>query len=94
VVLTDVPPNSTVVGVPAHIVYRNGQRVLITDPHEIKDPLSDVIIALAARVEELEKRLGGEAGPAEPFMAEEAERSAYRGELERLRQYVSMGEGI
>ena len=41
VVLSDVPPNSTVVGVPAHIVYRNGERVLITDPHDIKDPLSD-----------------------------------------------------
>ena len=35
VVLSDVPPNSTVVGVPAHIVYHDGQRVLITDPHEI-----------------------------------------------------------
>jgi serine O-acetyltransferase len=32
VVLSDVPPDSTVVGVPAHIVYRNGLRVLITDP--------------------------------------------------------------
>jgi serine O-acetyltransferase len=94
VVLSDVPPNSTVVGVPAHIVYRNGQRVLITDPHDIKDPLSDALIALSSRVEELEKRLGGEARPAEPFAAEEAERSAYREELERLRQYVSMGEGI
>ncbi len=50
VVLSDVPPNSTVVGVPAHIVYRNGERVLITDPHDIKDPLSDVLIALSARV--------------------------------------------
>jgi serine O-acetyltransferase len=94
VVLSDVPPNSTVVGVPAHIVYRNGQRVLITDPHEVKDPLSDVIIALSARVEELEKRLGGEAQPEEQFIAEAAEREAYREELERLRQYVSMGEGI
>ena len=54
VVLNDVPPNSTVVGVPAHIVYRNGQRVLVTDPHDVKDPLSDALIALAARVEELE----------------------------------------
>src|SRR6202034_3937269 len=44
VVLRDVPPNSTVVGVPAHIIYRNGQRVLITDPHEVKDPLSDALI--------------------------------------------------
>jgi len=42
-------PNSTVVGVPAHIVYRNGERVLITDPHDVKDPLSDALIALSAR---------------------------------------------
>jgi serine O-acetyltransferase len=94
VVLNDVPPNSTVVGVPAHIVYRSGQRVLITDPHEIKDPLSDALIALSARVENLEQQLGGPARQAEPFAAEEAERTAYREDLERLRQYVSMGEGI
>ena len=93
VVLSDVPPNSTVVGVPAHIVYRNGQRVLITDPHDVKDPLSDALIALSARVEELECRLGGQAQPCEPFAAEEAERAAYREKLEHL-QYVSMGEGI
>ena len=94
VVLSDVPPDSTVVGVPAHIVYRNGQRVLITDPHDIKDPLSDSLIALAARVEELEERLGGKPQQAEQFTAEAAEREAYREKLERLRQYVSMGEGI
>ena len=94
VVLSDVPPNSTVVGVPAHIVYRNGERVLITDPHDVKDPLSDALIALSSRVEELEKQLGGAAWPMEPFTAEEAERTAYHEELERLRQYVSMGEGI
>ena len=63
VVLSDVPPNSTVVGVPAHIVYRNGERVLITDPHDIKDPLSDALIALSARVEELEERLGATRAP-------------------------------
>src|SRR5664279_548028 len=94
VVLSDVPPNSTVVGVPAHIVYRNGQRVLITDPHDVKDPLSDALIALAARVEELEERLGAEPCAPDPFAAEEEERQAYRVELERLRTYVSMGEGI
>src|ERR1700690_2206888 len=76
VVLTDVPPNSTVVGVPAHIVYRNGERVLITDPHDIKDPLSDSLIALSARVDELEEQLGGHHRPAEQFTAEEAEREA------------------
>src|ERR1700728_2656923 len=79
VVLSDVPPNSTVVGVPAHIVYHNGERVLITDPHEVKDPLSDAMIALSRRVEELEARLCVEGAAAthltEPFAAEEAERS-------------------
>jgi serine O-acetyltransferase len=99
VVLSDVPPNSTVVGVPAHIVYRNGERVLITDPHDIKDPLSDVLIALSARVEELEERLCLEDHRvkdhrAQPFAEEEAERSAYRIELEREGAYISMGEGI
>jgi serine O-acetyltransferase len=94
VVLSDVPPNSTVVGVPAHIVYRNGERVLLTDPHDIKDPLSDALIALASRVEQLEERLGAEPCPPDPFAAEEAERAAYRDELERLRVYVTMGEGI
>jgi serine O-acetyltransferase len=93
VVLNDVPPNSTVVGVPAHIVYRNGERVLITDPHDIKDPLSDALIALSLRVDELEQRLGGEEKKAEPFAAEEADRTAYRNEL-KLAEFVSMGEGI
>jgi len=94
VVLSDVPPNSTVVGVPAHIVYRNGQRVLITDPHDIKDPLSDALIALSARVEQLEKQFGAQVQRLEPFAAEAAERAAYREELDRVQDYVSMGEGI
>src|ERR1700756_2974241 len=94
VVLNDVPPNSTVVGVPAHIVYRSGQRVLITDPHDIKDPLLDALIALSERVEELEHRLGAGVEQPVPFAAEEAERTAYRKELDYLRDYVSMGEGI
>jgi len=94
VVLADVPPNSTVVGVPAHIVYRNGQRVLITDPHEVKDPLSDALIALSARVQELEERLGAHEQWAKPFEDEEAERAAYRVELDQAHNYVEMGEGI
>lgn len=93
VVLNDVPPNSTAVGVPAHIVYRSGQRVLITDPHDVKDPLSDALIALSSRVEELEQRLGAVTPQPEPFAEEEAERTAYRNEL-RLAEFVSFGEGI
>ena len=94
VVLSDVPPNSTVVGVPAHIVYRNGQRVLITDPHDVKDPLSDALIALSDRVEEMENRLGSHERWINPLAAEATEREAYRVELEQRRAYVEMGEGI
>jgi serine O-acetyltransferase len=94
VVLRDVPPNSTVVGVPAHIVYRNGERVLITDPHEVKDPLSDALIALADRVERLEASVGGAQPVPHTFMAEDKEREAYRQEVEQLRDYVFNGEGI
>ena len=92
--LRDVPPNSTVVGVPAHIVYRNGQRVLITDPHEVKDPLSDALIALAERVEMLEASVGSARTPLHAFNTEEEDLKAYREELALTRDYVSMGEGI
>jgi serine O-acetyltransferase len=68
--------------------------VLITDPHDVKDPLSDALIALSARVKALETRAGSAPAAAEPFAAEAAEREAYREQLERLREYVSMGEGI
>src|SRR5580698_9254475 len=56
VVLRNVPANSTIVGVPGHIVLRDGKRVVITDPKDISDPLSDVIIKLAAEVHELREK--------------------------------------
>jgi serine O-acetyltransferase len=56
VVLRSVPANSTIVGVPGHIVLRDGKRVVITDPKEIRDPLSDVIIKLASEIKELREK--------------------------------------
>jgi serine O-acetyltransferase len=53
VVLRSVPANSTIVGVPGHIVLRDGKRVVITDPKDIRDPLSDVIIKLASELGQL-----------------------------------------
>jgi serine O-acetyltransferase len=53
VVLRDVPDNSTVVGVPGHIVFRNGKRVVITDPKQINDPLSEALAAVANEVKKL-----------------------------------------
>jgi serine O-acetyltransferase len=56
VVLRSVPANSTIVGVPGHIVLRDGKRVVITDPKEIRDPLSDVIIKLAGELHDLREK--------------------------------------
>jgi serine O-acetyltransferase len=56
VVLRSVPANSTIVGVPGHIVLRDGKRVVITDPKDIRDPLSDVIIRLAAEIQDLREK--------------------------------------
>ena len=56
VVLRSVPENSTIVGVPGHIVLRNGKRVVITDPKQISDPLSDVLIKMAAEIHELREK--------------------------------------
>jgi serine O-acetyltransferase len=103
VVLRDVPPNSTVVGVPAHIVYQNGERVLITDPTQVKDPLSGVIVALAEEVKRLRLRVdvldgqlditSREVDQVRSFTVEEEERDQYRSE-QTGSGLVSMGEGI
>src|SRR5512142_3405021 len=57
VVLRDVPDNSTVVGVPGHIVFRNGKRVVITDPKQINDPLSEALNAVIDKMKELNDRV-------------------------------------
>src|SRR5580698_1510023 len=72
VVLRSVPENSTVVGVPGHIIFRNGERVVITDPKQINDPLSEALAAVAAEVNRLRERvqqLEGSGLASEPLSA-------------------------
>jgi len=57
VVLRNVPENSTVVGVPGHIIFREGKRVVITDPKQINDPLSEALAAVATEVNKLRERV-------------------------------------
>src|SRR5450755_1986432 len=64
VVVRDVPPNATVVGVPGHPVRVDGRRVEgpDTDWIHLPDPVADAIRALSTRVAELEPtvtELGG-----------------------------------
>jgi serine O-acetyltransferase len=72
VVLRNVPPDSTIVGVPGHIIFREGKRVVITDPKQINDPLSEALAAVAAEVSRLRERvqqLEGPGGRSEPLSA-------------------------
>ncbi|HXJ18070.1 MAG TPA: serine O-acetyltransferase [Candidatus Polarisedimenticolia bacterium] len=84
VVLRDVPDNSTIVGVPGHIVLRGGKRVVITDPKQIHDPLSAALAAIAVQVNDLRQRVhrleGGE--PLEAGAA--AELQALSNELQEI----------
>ncbi len=64
VVLKEVPPNSTVVGVPGKVVARDGVRVdkaeqpLIDLRHdELPDPVAEMMLAMQRQIDQLEKRL-------------------------------------
>jgi serine O-acetyltransferase len=57
VVVRDVPDDSTIVGVPGHLIFRNGKRVVITDPKQINDPLSEALAAVATQVKNLNARV-------------------------------------
>lgn len=59
VVVRCIPANSTAVGVPAHVVGREGIEATYVDLNhtDIPDPLEDEIKALEKRISELEKRL-------------------------------------
>jgi len=69
VVITDVPPNSTVVGNPGHPVRVEGRRPEGPDADwiHLPDPIAEAIQGLAARIGELERMVaelsGEKAGP-------------------------------
>lgn len=79
VVLKEVPPNCTVVGVPGNIVVQDGQRVdkkatgVDLDHCHLPDPIMERLTDLAREIEELHREIGhqkkqveNEARPAEP----------------------------
>ena len=71
VVISDVPPGCTVVGVPARIVYREGQGKtddllpVSFEHHELPDPVEAAIQALNQRIATLEKELSHLREPAQ-----------------------------
>jgi serine O-acetyltransferase len=60
VVVTEVPPHSTVVGIPGRVVQRSGEKIVETidlNHHELPDPEAKAINYLADKVRELEREL-------------------------------------
>ena len=57
VVIQDVPPNCTVVGVPGRVVVRSGERVDAVDLHheDLPDPVVEMFRCLQRRVDRLER---------------------------------------
>ena len=57
VVIKDVPPNSTVVGVPGRITKQDGKKIDISLDHlQVLDPLVQTIEELQKRIDKLEKK--------------------------------------
>ena len=57
VVLSEVPPDCTAVGVPARVVRRQGIKVNTLDHAVIPDPVAQELCRLQARIDKLEKQL-------------------------------------
>ncbi len=72
VVISDVPPNCTVVGVPGRVVVREGRRVETIDLHheDLPDPVVEMFRTLQRRVDRLEARV----------LHDEASMAEYHGE--------------
>lgn len=59
VVIRNVPPNSTVVGVPGHITKQDGKKIDISMEHvQISDPIMANMAKLLKRIKVLEEKLG------------------------------------
>jgi len=62
VVVNDVPPNSTVVGIPGRVVVREGHKVDTIDLHheDLPDPVVEMFRCVQRRIDRLETRLASD----------------------------------
>lgn len=83
VVIDNVPPNSTVVGIPGRVVVRAGERIEAIDLHheDLPDPVVEMFRHVSRRLDQLERRLEHDEGVADengaqPFPDAPASRAA------------------
>lgn len=91
VVIDDVPPNCTVVGVPGRVVVRSGERVESIDLHheDLPDPVVEMFRCMTRRMDRLEQRLSHDEGLAEelgdtPFDSRRDDGTATEASEERI----------
>ena len=83
VVIEDVPPNSTVVGIPGRVVVRAGERIEAIDLHheDLPDPVVEMFRQVSRRIDRMERRLARDEGMAEesggPVFGSEADDEAF-----------------
>ena len=57
VVLDEIPPNSTAVGVPARVVKRCGKRIDRLDQVHIPDPVAQELCKMSVQIEKMQKEI-------------------------------------
>ncbi len=86
VVLSEIPPNATAVGVPARVVRIAGERVDYTsqvDQIHVTDPLQKDLQMILSRLDWLEQQLGQELTDKEPEPPQETDQPEAQQEIEK-----------
>ncbi len=96
-VVKEVPPNSTVVGIPGRVVIKDGKRVDSihgVDASQLPDPVAQAIKCILDRMHEMEKDLNNikSGNPVEELTTEELDGKATTS-CPVLRQFID-GAGI
>ncbi len=98
VVVNDVPPNCTVVGVPGRVVVREGERIDAIDLHheDLPDPVVEMFRCLQHRIDRLEQRVVRDEGVTDergvPFVRPRAPETAAAAK-ERAADRAAVGAG-
>lgn len=83
VVLKEVPPNSTVVGIPGRIVVQDGVRVDSLEHHKLPDPIMD-------KFKEMEEQIAGLKAELESYKQLKEELESYKKLKEEIEEYKQL----
>jgi serine O-acetyltransferase len=93
VVVNNVPPNCTVVGVPGRVVVREGARVDVVDLHheDLPDPVVEMLRCIQHRIDRIDERLTHDEAIAEQPVRTPVPSTAVPAEPDATAERVSSG---